>query len=50
MSFHKTLTRIRRWIAVQKTIHELESLDDRELDDLGIGRWNIPELARRGAR
>ncbi len=38
---------IRRWWQIQMTIRELDRLDDAELNDLGIGRWRIPEIARR---
>ena len=46
MSFHELTTRYRRWKSIRKTICELTRLDDRELDDLGIGRWRIAEIAR----
>ena len=38
---------IRRWWRVQMTIRELNRLDDAELNDLGIGRWRIPDIAAR---
>lgn len=43
----KTLRQdIRSWWRVQMRIRELNQLDDAELNDLGIGRWRIPEIAR----
>lgn len=37
---------VRRWWRVQMRIRELNRLDDAELNDLGIGRWRIPEIVR----
>jgi uncharacterized protein YjiS (DUF1127 family) len=31
-------------------LHELHQLDDRDLDDLDLGRADLPALARRHAR
>jgi uncharacterized protein YjiS (DUF1127 family) len=39
----------RRKIRYQRALNELHRLDDRDLDDLGIGRGDFPELARRHA-
>ncbi|MBL6945935.1 MAG: DUF1127 domain-containing protein [Rhodospirillales bacterium] len=47
MLFNIIRTGLRRWRDVHATIRELNQLDDRELDDLGIGRWRIPEIAQR---
>lgn len=37
---------IRRWAAYQQTVRELDSLDNRSLNDLGIVRADIPRIAR----
>jgi uncharacterized protein YjiS (DUF1127 family) len=47
MSFTNILVRLRRWSDVHETIRELNQLDDHELNDLGIGRWRIAEIAKR---
>lgn len=47
MPFKNILVRLRRWRDIHDTIRELNRLDDRELDDLGIGRWRIAEMAKR---
>jgi uncharacterized protein YjiS (DUF1127 family) len=47
MTFHELATRYRRWKSIRVTIRELTRLDDRELDDLGIGRGCIADIARR---
>ena len=39
----------RQKIHYQRALNELHRLDDRDLDDLGIGRGDFPELARRHA-
>ena len=31
----------------RRTVDELSNLNDRELADLGLGRYDIPEVARR---
>ncbi|GGH40760.1 protein of unknown function [Cribrihabitans marinus] len=31
----------------RRTVDELSNLSDRELTDLGLGRYDIPEVARR---
>jgi uncharacterized protein YjiS (DUF1127 family) len=36
-------------IRYRRALRELRRLDDRDLDDLGIGRADLPELARRHA-
>ena len=33
------------WRDYQSTLHELEKLSDRELDDLGISRYDIDRIA-----
>ncbi len=47
MSFRNLLVRLRRWSDVHETIRELNQLEDHELNDLGIGRWRISEIAKR---
>jgi uncharacterized protein YjiS (DUF1127 family) len=42
--------RVRTWIVYRETVRELESLDDRELSDLGIGRQDIRDIARQAVR
>jgi uncharacterized protein YjiS (DUF1127 family) len=42
------LSKIRAWLVYRETVRELEQLSDRDLSDLGIGRWRIKETARRG--
>lgn len=39
--------RFSSWLAYRRTCRELDALDSRELDDMGIARWQIPEIARR---
>lgn len=33
--------------ALRRTMNELAALSDRELDDLGVTRWDIETVARR---
>jgi uncharacterized protein YjiS (DUF1127 family) len=40
------LTEVQRWLTYRKTVRELESLSERELSDLGIGRTDIRDIAR----
>jgi len=40
----------RTWNRVRQTRNELNSLSQRELNDLGISRGDIPFIARRAAR
>jgi uncharacterized protein YjiS (DUF1127 family) len=40
--------RFRDWRAYRQTIKELSALSNRELNDLGISRADIPYVARRG--
>ena len=49
MRISQTITRIRRWRSVQDTVSALQCLTDRQLDDLGIARWQIDGIARREA-
>ncbi len=43
------LTAIRQRRIYERTVTELNNLTDRELNDLGISRFSIPELARESA-
>ena len=43
------LTAIRQRRIYERTVAELNNLTDRELNDLGISRFSIPELARESA-
>jgi uncharacterized protein YjiS (DUF1127 family) len=47
MSFHDLIARYRRWKSIHETIAALECLTTGELDDLGIARRQIAELAKR---
>ncbi len=49
MSRHQLIARYRRWKSIRETIAALQALPSSELDDLGIARWRIPELAERHA-
>lgn len=44
------LARVRGYLSYRSTVRELSRLNDRELDDLGIGRFEIESIARRHAR
>ncbi|GLQ57611.1 DUF1127 domain-containing protein [Devosia nitrariae] len=37
---------LRKWTAYQQTVRELASLDNRQLNDLGISRADINRIAR----
>lgn len=39
----------KRWQSYAETVRQLQSLDDRELDDLGISRCEIESVARAAA-
>jgi uncharacterized protein YjiS (DUF1127 family) len=43
-------TTIKKWAAYQQTVRELTSLDNRQLNDLGISRSDIQRIARDHAR
>lgn len=47
MDLRKTF---RQWAAYQQTIRELNTLDNRQLNDLGINRGDISRVARDHAR
>jgi uncharacterized protein YjiS (DUF1127 family) len=40
------LRKVQRWLTYRDTVRELESLSERELSDLGIGRGDIRDIAR----
>jgi uncharacterized protein YjiS (DUF1127 family) len=44
------LSRIRAYLKYKSTIRELSRLTDRELDDVGINRFQIDAIARDQAR
>jgi uncharacterized protein YjiS (DUF1127 family) len=44
------LRKVQRWLTYRETIRELESLSDRELSDLGIGRTDIRDIAHHATR
>ncbi len=50
MTFTNILGQYRRWKGVQDTIRQLNRLNDNELNDLGIGRWRIREIAQNSIR
>lgn len=39
--------KIKQWRSYRRTVNELSALSNRELDDLGISRADIPFVARR---
>ncbi|WP_334176155.1 DUF1127 domain-containing protein [Pseudoxanthobacter sp.] len=48
--FDNIVTRYRSWRKYRETYDQLMQLNNRELDDLGINRAEIPSIARRAAR
>lgn len=42
------LSKIRAYLRYRETVTELSRLSDRELDDLGINRFEIDSVARLG--
>jgi uncharacterized protein YjiS (DUF1127 family) len=44
------LAKIRNYLQYRETVAELSRLTDRELDDLGISRYDIDSIARHGSR
>jgi uncharacterized protein YjiS (DUF1127 family) len=40
------LSRVRAYLRYRETVRELAQLTDRELDDLGINRFQIDAIAR----
>ncbi len=49
MLFNELITKYRRWKSIRETIVALEGLSTRELDDIGIARWRIHDIAKRNA-
>lgn len=47
MILDSLVARYRAWRRYRDAISALSALDQRELDDFDIGRWQIEELARR---
>jgi uncharacterized protein YjiS (DUF1127 family) len=43
------LSKIRNYLQYRETVAELSRLTDRELDDLGISRFEIESIARNSA-
>ena len=43
------LSRVRAYLRYRETVRELAQLTDRELDDLGINRFQIESIAREHA-
>ena len=46
MKFPELTAGYRRWKSIRETITALEGLPTTELDDLGIGRWRIADIAQ----
>ena len=46
MLISQILSAIQRWREVRRTVAELDGLSDRELNDLGIARGEIANIAR----
>ena len=44
------LSKVRTYLQYRETVAELSRLTDRELDDLGITRYEIESVARNGGR
>ena len=47
---NKQIAKINRWQRVNNTMRELSRLTNRELDDLGIARCDIHNVARQSVR
>ena len=43
------LSKVRNYLRYRETVRELSLLSDRELDDLGISRFQIENIARQHA-
>ena len=48
--WRKLRARIAEEVRYRRALRELNRLDDRDLDDLNLGRGDLPGLARRHAR
>ena len=44
------MSTLRNWRAYRNTVAELSTLSQRELDDMGIARASIREIARKAVR
>ena len=44
------LSKIRAWLIFRNTVRELNSLNDKDLSDLGISRSDIKFIAREAAQ
>jgi uncharacterized protein YjiS (DUF1127 family) len=44
------LSKIHAWLRYRETVAELSRLTDRDLEDLGVSRFEIKSLARTSAR
>lgn len=49
MSFKSISNRVTAWRRYRNAIRELQQLSDRELQDLGISRYDIEQVARESA-
>ena len=47
---HRASTWVKEEVVYLRALVELRRLDDRDLDDLNLGRGDLPGLARRHAR
>lgn len=50
MMLQKLINGYHRWKSIRETIAALDGLPTEELNDLGIARWRIPDLAERSYR
>ncbi len=46
---HRLVAWFDEWRRYHETLRELSRLDDRELDDIGIARRDIPSIAKKSA-
>jgi uncharacterized protein YjiS (DUF1127 family) len=47
---HRAAARLMEGVRYRRALRALRRLDDRDLDDLDLGRGDLPGLARRHAR
>ncbi|SFR13743.1 DUF1127 domain-containing protein [Poseidonocella sedimentorum] len=47
-AIYRIVTAIADWRAERNTRKALSALSDRELDDIGLSRWDIDRVARNG--
>ncbi|WP_073954604.1 MULTISPECIES: DUF1127 domain-containing protein [Thalassospira] len=50
MFLSSIIVAVRRWAYARSVANELYDLDARDLDDVGISRWQIKDVARKAAR